>query len=745
MNQAPEKDGGRAPLRPNGPADAETLKLVDELKALAADTLGRGIERMFDGADDMLFEMARRATNNKDQRVYFDTMRVVRLGRPKIGGIFRDHIRSGFSLQDESFGAPEPPMELEELSLQESRSLEESIAVKSMASKAEGLYAPVLFELGRRIEWMIKQKNAPIADDALSPAKISDAFRRSAETLDVEFDIELVIFKLFDRLVISELGDLYARVIRFLDEKGVKPAAVSGQRPRGAGPVVGGGTPAAAAGNNGPAPTADGEGIVGGSYQFTTPPMMDAGTLASLRQMGSGPAVSGGANPSGGGYGYADAQLSAELATAASGQVVPGWEAPRAYAYVQRAGAVGQMFNDLMQDPTLPAPLKPRFDQLRFSVIKSALRDTSFFSDNKHPVRGLMNELTTLAASARASGMEALQRIEELVGQIQGQFDVAAEEVRSQTALPGKVDEKTLDKFFSQQKEEARQRRQAIIERTRRVVAEELQLQLLGRKIPDGMRPLLNSGWAPLAALRLLKQGADSEGWTDAMALLKRLLESVDPRRPAARSTDRLRELETDTRTRLGEVGMIEDRINALMGSWRESLAEVEADAAALAPPQPEAAPTPTPVAGEDVERVTETEVAAEPAESDASDVPDSTPTPPAPAPADDESEPPMEAPDANTLLDLLMVLSSWFRVYDHDRGQNRWLKVVAHHPADQMVTFAEFNGQNKLQVRTSVFLDDLVANRAEPIDLGPAARRSLDAYLAVRRSEGEAADQTTH
>ena len=143
-------------------------------------------------------------------------------------------------------------------------------------------------------------------------------------------------------------------------------------------------------------------------------------------------------------------RLGSDLAAAASGQIVPGWEAPRAYAYVQRAGAVGQMFNDLMQDPTLPAPLKPRFDQLRFSVIKSALRDSSFFADNRHPVRGLMNELTTLAASARASGMEALQRIEELVGQIQSQFDVAADEVRTQTALPGKVDESTLEKFFAQ-------------------------------------------------------------------------------------------------------------------------------------------------------------------------------------------------------------------------------------------------------------------------------------------------------
>ncbi len=804
MNDSANSQSSRKPLTPKGPADAETIKLVEEIKALAADVLGRGIERMFDGADDMLFEMARRATNNKDQRIYFDTMRVVRLGRPKIGGIFRGEIKAGFAVKKTAAEETrKQDLELDELSLQESKSLEESIAISSMATKAEGLYAQMLYEIGRRIEWLIKEKNAPIAEDALAPATISHAFRRSAETLDVEFDIELVIFKLFDRLVISDLGELYTRVLRFMDQQGVKTAAVAGRRPpgpQGGAAAAAGGVPPQGATEPG-APDgmpAGGGAAAAAGYGFPNPPMMDAGTLNTLRQLSAGQGFAGpgaeasggvpyggGAQPMGAGvvYGPADARLGSDLAAAASGQIVPGWEAPRAYAYVQRAGAVGQMFNDLMQDPTLPAPLKPRFDQLRFSVIKSALRDSSFFADNRHPVRGLMNELTTLAASARASGMEALQRIEELVGQIQSQFDVAADEVRTQTALPGKVDESTLEKFFAQQKEEARQRRQAIIERTRRVVAEELQLQTLSRKIPDGTWPLLNSGWAPLAALRLLKQGADSEGWQEAMALLKRILDSVNPRRPASRSKENIRALEIDVRERLREVGMVEERIQSLIQSWRNSLEAVEADS--IAPPKPEAAapaatspqaevaPTEAQADAEPADAAEAFEAPAEDAQADdlgevsledlaaeqestaaasqtAKSASETLPDAPVAqadpdevaAELEDRTDPPASVPDAITLLDLLMVLSSWFRVYDHDRGQNRWLKVVAHHPSDSMVTFAEFNGQNKLQMRTSIFLDDLVAGRAEPIDLGPAARRSLEAYLDARRqaSEDEAA-----
>lgn len=762
---------GRTPPR----ADEGTLKLVEELKGLAVDVLGRGIERMFDGADDMLFEMARRATNNKDQRVYFDTMRVVRLGRPKIGRIFREEIANGFRPEDEAArDAAKTEVHFDDLSLQESKSLEESIAISTMATKAEGLYNQLLFELNRRIDWLIKERGAPIDAKALAPATISKAFRTSAESLDVEFDIELVIFKLFDRLVISDLGELYTRALRFFDQHGVQAAAIGGG---GARPVVAGGVPggmmagspgAAAAAAGGPAATGGGiqpmAGVPGGigmptatnAYGFAAPPMVDPQTIGQLRQLGTAMVPAGGPGGVGGGVAYAggggggvayygDPQLGADLASAASGQVVPGWEAPRAYAYVQRAGVVGRMFNDILQDPTLPGTLKPRFDQLRFSVIKNALQDSSFFADKQHPVRNLMNELATMAATARATGMETLNRIEELVGQIQGQFDVAADSIRSQTALPGPVDERVIEDFFAQQKDEARRRRQAIIERTRKVVAEELQLRTLSRRVPEGVWPLLNSGWAPMMALRLLKQGPDSEAWQDGMDLLDRILDSTDARRVASHTEEWRRTLSADIDSRLREIGMLDDRIALLIRSWRDALAEVEVVA-----PQPSRVPhteallddipfgddaDSAVLPGDDLAAPAATE-AAPPSSGVPAAAPAAERAPAAPAVAGTDSHGDHKVPDAVTLLDLLMVLSSWFRVYDHDRRQSRWLKVVAHHPADGTVTFAEFNGQNKLQLRTQVFLDDLVGGRAEPIDLGPAAKRALDAFLSARRDE---------
>ncbi|MGQ0618425.1 MAG: DUF1631 family protein [Panacagrimonas sp.] len=730
------------PAQPAAGKTAEdTLALVEDLRSLAVEVLGKGIERMFDGADDMLFEMARRATNNKDQRVYFDTMRVVRLGRPKIGRIFREEIAKGFNPavpDDEETQQKNAEVAFENLSMQASKSVEESIAISNMATKAEGLYTQLLFELNRRIDWLIKDRRAPIAATALAPVTISNAFRKSAEALDVEFEVEIVIFKLFDRLVISDLGELYTRALRFFEQRGVGASKIIGIPPRAlasGGMIAAGSGPidpaiAAAATAAGMVPTANG-------YGFTSPPMMDATTLNTLRGMGSiGSAVA----PTATGIAYySDSQLSADLAAAASGQVVPGWEAPRAYAYVQRAGVVGRMFNEILEDPTLPVTLKPRFDQLRFAVIKSALRDTSFFADRRHPVRGLMNELATMAAQARASGVDALKRIEELVGQIQSQFDIAAESIHEQqNALPGPVDEKTLEDFFFQQKDEARGRRQAIIDKTRRIVAEELQLQTLSRRIPDDVWPLLNSGWAPLMALRLLKQGPDSPAWKDGLDLLRRLLDSTDPRRPDARGLSVCEALANDLDKQLRDIGMLPERVAALIRCWQDALVEMEQ--ATLLRASTDSAPSASVLSTDEIPILGFANKAGQAVPTVSGRMPPSLePAAPEPAPtvppaetAEDEDK----VPDAVTLMDLLMVLSSWFRVYDHDRAQNRWLKVVSHHPTDGTVSFAEFNGQNKLQMRTQVFLDDLVANRAEPIDLGPAARRALEAYLNSRRAD---------
>ena len=84
-------------------------------------------------------------------------------------------------------------------------------------------------------------------------------------------------------------------------------------------------------------------------------------------------------------------------------------------AVIQRLALLGRMFISIARDPNLPAPFKKRFENLRFPLIKSALADSSFFSQRVHPLRTIADDLLRRAAESRMSGRNAEQHLLELL------------------------------------------------------------------------------------------------------------------------------------------------------------------------------------------------------------------------------------------------------------------------------------------------------------------------------------------
>ena len=238
-------------LRGKQKASDATMQVVETLRTQVVETLSERLNVMFDGADDLLFEFAERATNNQDRRLFFDTMRAVRLGRKNMATQFSDIYTASFGLPSVQGVAPVKPQadEHQELSLQKDDALDLDIAVQNMATKAEGLYKSTLWEINGRLKSLIEEQHAPMSAEAMAPATICHAFRKAAETLNIGHDVELVVFKLFDRLVISELADLYTKILNFLKLNGVRAAqsAVAPNRNAG-GHAAGAPEEAAAAG-----------------------------------------------------------------------------------------------------------------------------------------------------------------------------------------------------------------------------------------------------------------------------------------------------------------------------------------------------------------------------------------------------------------------------------------------------------------------------------------------------------------
>lgn len=795
------------------------IPLLEELRALAGQQLAARLDRMFDGADDLLFEMAGRATTNSEQRVYFDAMRIVRLNRPKIGRAFRGQIDASFN--------PHPPkadkakgagVELDTLTLQESTTLERQIALSNMATKAEGLHKQALFELQRRLTWLAHAYRAPIATDALQPPAVCTAFASSTESLDIEFAIELVIYKLFDRCVMGELADLYSQALALVKQH---TQAMPSQWATGA-PVSNLARPPgrvqesmvadAGFGNVAPAasppimPSPQGSALLSGPFAPAPPVVAGPAPLTGAMRhlgmmpqpaayapglpaapMGGVPAPIGGtALPTGlladGGVGgmttidpmtlqsldqvsaadtqaavYTDGRLAFDIASAARGQPVPGWGFQQAAAYVQRAGLVGRMFNTILTDPNLPADIRPRFGQLRMSVIKTALNDVGFFADPDHPVRGMVNEVATMAATARAAGEESLRRIEDLVGQIQQQFDIAAEAVRKPPDDAAMVVPRQAEKFLQQQLEESDARRRAIVDKVKKIVGEEQHLRTIGRRIPAEARPLIDSCWAPMMAMHLLKRGPESEAWQHGLAQLGRIVDALDPRSVEVLTID-VKALTEELAGELRGAGLSKDRVQSAIGGFHRAFEQ------RVARQEPAGDPNRPNGGGLDVEKpfrlgdtegtitddeatavftpTAETEAPAKDRAPERADSDGVTTLPATAAVPEFGATPPRHraeiielaaargedsAGSAEELVHRLIVPGSWFRIYDREVNDSRWLRVVARYPDTNRVSFSDFNGQHHWLIGTEDLIRDVLAGRAGPIDYTPATRRVLD------------------
>jgi hypothetical protein len=345
----------------------------------------------------------------------------------------------------------------------------------------------------------------------------------------------------------------------------------------------------------------------------------------------------------------------------------------------------------------MPGELKPRFDELRFSVVKAALQDVSFFANPQHPVRGLVNELGTLAASARAMSLDTLQRIEDLVSRIQEQFQVAAEAVRHPKVDP--LEHVDIERFLTDQIDKNRQRRKAVIDKVKRIVEEELQLRSSGHNVPAPALRLFRSGWAPMMAAHLLRTGMNSEPWHEGLGLLKEMLSALDHTLPSPRGGSAALIARIDEK--LAAVGMAPTRRKELLDGFLPALSQAE-----LKRRPSSLLTTPNRPDGTDAEAVD----TAAPVEAK-----------------------PVSAPaiSRESLLDALVVAGSWFRIVDPVTSQNRWLRAVTHYPGRGNVAFTEFNGRNSVFLKTEQFIDGLFNNRVEPLELMPVARDLLERFIA--------------
>jgi len=496
----------------------------------------------FDKVDDALFELADKASNNVDQNVYFESMREVRVRRRNMEIAFFRKIDIGFAqLLDANAYRNETHKEesvsIDDLSLVKMDELEEVVATENMVNKANELYAESMQHLTLRIDHLVPikvyQKNNPLGVDA-----ICNAFIDSAHGMTVDVKAKLVLYKLFDNMVMSNLGKFYEALNQTLIDVNILPSLKTAQNKKAGGSSANG----------------QGSGQFSGSQDYdekTNQVLQSLRELLSARR-GNEPPVERGEQELETGdlikmLSFAQHQnMQAEQSSQTSQPAnLRAMLNDLLRNEVNRSASINQvdddvinlvsmMFEFILDDRNLAAPMKALIARLQIPMVKVAIADKSFFSKGGHPARRLLNEMAMASLGWQETSKENLRKdnlytkMESMVNTVISDFEtdmdifetllvdfrsfIEKDKRRAQI-----LEQRTLDAEDGKAKSE----------RARAQVDVELNRICARRELPAPADKLLREAWANVMFITALKHGAESDEWKEKTLIAQQLVWSV--------------------------------------------------------------------------------------------------------------------------------------------------------------------------------------------------------------------------
>lgn len=201
--------------------------LLESVRAITLRYLPTLLKRMLDNADDTLFELADKAESNLQQTHYFDAMRELRLQRQSLEEGFQSSLEAEFSrflaTPATSTAIIADTENSDNMSLVDESDLEESLAVSATIAKVKNRLSRELYAIEKRFAALAPTKTIYLDDVPIGPKAVCDAFRSSLTQFETDTSIKLIIYKLFEKYVASNLEPLYEEVNTLFVEAGVMP------------------------------------------------------------------------------------------------------------------------------------------------------------------------------------------------------------------------------------------------------------------------------------------------------------------------------------------------------------------------------------------------------------------------------------------------------------------------------------------------------------------------------------------
>ena len=199
-----------------------TKKILLEWEDEVVSSLVEGFRHLFESSSQVLLEFADAAENNRLQRLFFDAQREFYLKEEAMVGEFERSLRDSMLSLAAQPGTT-TTLGADTLSLVDVEDYERSLALETIAKRTVNRQMRELHGLAQRLSALLGGRPISIDQVPASPMQIIRVFDPASRKLDVEKEVRLVFYTLFDRYVMSRLGELYTSFNKRLADLGILP------------------------------------------------------------------------------------------------------------------------------------------------------------------------------------------------------------------------------------------------------------------------------------------------------------------------------------------------------------------------------------------------------------------------------------------------------------------------------------------------------------------------------------------
>ena len=556
MSRKPVKPGHLELINQRGREPIQPPRLLAHIQKHSLGHCEQLLAHLFSATDDLFYDLSKRASSNHEQNLYFEAMREIRVRREGIASRFLRTLNQNFSdLIDANTQAEFDnwaPERESKLSIVDGDDLEVDLARSNMVSRTRDIYREELYELGMRLDHLLLQIEVEEDNNPLDPNQLTQAFISACQsTLEINIKAKLILYKLFEKHVLKQLGHVYADANQILMDAGILPKVPKNLDNKivhgGATPQTGSAPGAAAQQPEASAFAPIPEFRMG--YDALSMLMAAARNFAFIGNPAAAPAVGAPAGQQISCYIYTNnpgpIMAAPELTTLLT-QSQPSYDqllatgTPRNIVsdVVQQIltqknptqpqaldqneeniiNLVAMFFDQLLADEALPIEIQSLICRLQIPILKVALRDRTFFSNPNHPARTLMNSLTRIGiAFDNTKPLDrdpVYRKMVEIVQTLNRQYktdDRIFSELQAE--LDELIEKESRKSTVVEQRTTQTEAGKSRIKQARVAAQTALYQKLKNVGLPEFVRNFLTSHWLQVMVITHLKQGPESTDW----------------------------------------------------------------------------------------------------------------------------------------------------------------------------------------------------------------------------------------